>query len=186
MWWCSSAGKMMGMQAARHEAGRFSYHVLCRKSPNEHCTGSCSFTQAQRLEQVTKNGVVHMAFHPGCDRLLIACGDKSGHVGLWDVNHSPVAPEGMPWSVLHCNVVPQLMRVITNQGCIAGTGNSALLSHAGRPLSCRCAALPLAVRPADAACMSAQREDVPAAPCPAWGMGLGRFQSLCDCRQRGW
>ena len=54
--------------------------------------------------QVTHNGVVHIAFHPGCDRLLAACAAKNGHVGLWDVNHSPVAPEGAPPSFLDSSV----------------------------------------------------------------------------------
>ena len=93
---CSKAVKTMGMQAARNEAGMNQPPCAAPDLTCEHCTHSGSTTQAQRLEQVTKNGVVHLAFHPGCDRLLVACGDKSGHVGLWDVNHSPVAPEGLP------------------------------------------------------------------------------------------
>lgn len=40
------------------------------------------------LVQVTRDGMVHLAFHPMTQRLLLAAGDKSGHVGLWKADHS--------------------------------------------------------------------------------------------------
>lgn len=42
--------------------------------------------------QVTKNGIVHLAFHPCTDKLILAAADKSGHIGLWSVDHEGAAP----------------------------------------------------------------------------------------------
>ena len=36
---------------------------------------------------MTKNGIVHLAFHPCTDSLILAAADKSGHVGLWSVDN---------------------------------------------------------------------------------------------------
>ncbi len=36
--------------------------------------------------QMTRNGIVHLAFHPSSSALVIAAADKSGHVGLWSVD----------------------------------------------------------------------------------------------------
>jgi len=36
--------------------------------------------------QLTRDGVVHMAFHPRCDTLVLAAADKGGHVGLWHID----------------------------------------------------------------------------------------------------
>lgn len=41
--------------------------------------------------QCTKAGITHLAFHPTCDTLLLACGDKYGHLGLWHVDYDPAA-----------------------------------------------------------------------------------------------
>merc|ERR1719230_1319123 len=32
-------------------------------------------------------GPVHMDFHPSTESLLLAAGDKSGHIGLWQVDY---------------------------------------------------------------------------------------------------
>ncbi|KAK3278453.1 hypothetical protein CYMTET_13611, partial [Cymbomonas tetramitiformis] len=46
--------------------------------------------------QVVKNAVTHVQFHPSSDRLLLAAADKSGHVGLWDVNNAEgIAEDGV-------------------------------------------------------------------------------------------
>lgn len=37
--------------------------------------------------QVTRDGVVHMAFHPRSDAIILAAGDKGGRVGLWQLDH---------------------------------------------------------------------------------------------------
>lgn len=44
--------------------------------------------------QVTKNGIVHLAFHPCTDKLILAAADKSGHIGLWSVDNDLAAPSG--------------------------------------------------------------------------------------------
>ena len=46
------------------------------------------------LSQVTKNGIVHLAFHPCTDTLILAAADKSGHVGLWSVDADLARPSG--------------------------------------------------------------------------------------------
>lgn len=42
---------------------------------------------------MTKNGIVHLAFHPCTDKLILAAADKSGHIGLWTVDND-AAPSG--------------------------------------------------------------------------------------------
>jgi len=37
--------------------------------------------------QATRDGVVHMAFHPRLDAMILAAGDKGGRVGLWQLDH---------------------------------------------------------------------------------------------------
>eukprot|EP00884_Botryococcus_braunii_P002941 jgi/Botrbrau1/12648/Bobra.67_1s0014.1 len=49
--------------------------------------------RADAIAKVTREGIVHLAFHPTTQRLLIAAGDKAGHVGLWDVDHSSSGEE---------------------------------------------------------------------------------------------
>ena len=46
------------------------------------------------VSQVTKNGIVHLAFHPCTDILILAAADKSGHVGLWSVDADLARPSG--------------------------------------------------------------------------------------------
>ncbi|GIL58489.1 hypothetical protein Vafri_13620 [Volvox africanus] len=42
---------------------------------------------AQRdVAKVTKDGITHMAWLPGCERLLLAAADKAGKVSLWHVD----------------------------------------------------------------------------------------------------
>lgn len=41
---------------------------------------------------MTKNGIVHLAFHPGTDTLILAAADKSGHIGLWSVHNDAAGP----------------------------------------------------------------------------------------------
>ena len=43
---------------------------------------------------MTKNGIVHLAFHPCTDTLILAAADKSGHVGLWSVDADLARPSG--------------------------------------------------------------------------------------------
>ena len=43
---------------------------------------------------MTKNGIVHLAFHPCTDKLILAAADKSGHIGLWTVDNEAAAPSG--------------------------------------------------------------------------------------------
>lgn len=38
------------------------------------------------VAKVTREGISHLAFHPGAPHLIIATGDKQGHVALWDVD----------------------------------------------------------------------------------------------------
>ena len=42
--------------------------------------------------QLTKNGIVHLAFHPCTDTLILAAADKSGHIGLWSVDNELAGP----------------------------------------------------------------------------------------------
>lgn len=38
------------------------------------------------VAKVTREGISHLAFHPGAQHLIIASGDKQGHIALWDVD----------------------------------------------------------------------------------------------------
>ena len=38
------------------------------------------------VAKVTREGISHLAFHPTSSDLVIATGDKQGHVALWDVD----------------------------------------------------------------------------------------------------
>ncbi len=38
------------------------------------------------VAKVTREGVSHVAFHPATAHLVVATGDKQGHVALWDVD----------------------------------------------------------------------------------------------------
>ena len=38
------------------------------------------------LAQVTKDGVVHLAFHPRDDAIILAAGSKGGGLGLWHLD----------------------------------------------------------------------------------------------------
>ncbi len=49
---------------------------------------------AMCVSQVTKNGIVHLAFHPCTDNLILAAADKSGHIGLWSVDADLARPSG--------------------------------------------------------------------------------------------
>lgn len=37
---------------------------------------------------MTQNGIVHLAFHPRSDALIMAAADKSGHVALWSIDNA--------------------------------------------------------------------------------------------------
>ena len=41
---------------------------------------------------MTKNGIVHLAFHPCTHTLILAAADKSGHIGLWSVDTDLAVP----------------------------------------------------------------------------------------------
>ena len=38
------------------------------------------------VAKVTREGISHLQFHPTCSDLVIATGDKQGHIALWDVD----------------------------------------------------------------------------------------------------
>ena len=38
------------------------------------------------VAKVTREGISHVAFHPDLAHLVVATGDKQGHVALWDVD----------------------------------------------------------------------------------------------------
>lgn len=42
--------------------------------------------QESDVAKVTREGISHVAFHPHTAHLVIATGDKQGHVALWDVD----------------------------------------------------------------------------------------------------
>ena len=44
-------------------------------------------TTASGTLQVTRDGVVHMAFHPRSDAIILAAGDKGGRLGIWHLDH---------------------------------------------------------------------------------------------------
>ncbi|GLI61161.1 hypothetical protein VaNZ11_003447 [Volvox africanus] len=44
------------------------------------------------VAKVTKDGVTHMAWLPGCERLLLAAADKAGRVSLWNVDAAESGP----------------------------------------------------------------------------------------------
>ncbi|DBB11441.1 hypothetical protein WJX82_009846 [Trebouxia sp. C0006] len=50
--------------------------------------------QENDVAKVTKNGIVHLAFHPCTDTLILAAADKSGHIGLWSVDADLARPSG--------------------------------------------------------------------------------------------
>ncbi|KAK9868093.1 hypothetical protein WJX84_011731 [Apatococcus fuscideae] len=43
------------------------------------------------IAKVCKNGITHLAFHPGSAALIVATADKSGNLGLWSIDHQPQA-----------------------------------------------------------------------------------------------
>ncbi len=70
------------------------------------------------VAKVTREGISHLAFHPQAPHLLIATGDKQGHIALWDVDKKSeplvgmVAPSREPLTVhcfaewaMHCDVL---------------------------------------------------------------------------------
>ncbi|GIL81685.1 hypothetical protein Vretifemale_10709 [Volvox reticuliferus] len=44
------------------------------------------------VAKVTKDGITHMAWLPGCERLLLAAADKAGKVSLWSVDEEANGP----------------------------------------------------------------------------------------------
>lgn len=38
------------------------------------------------VAKVTRDGISHLQFHPTSSDLVIATGDKQGHIALWDVD----------------------------------------------------------------------------------------------------
>lgn len=38
------------------------------------------------VAKVTREGISHLSFHPQAPHLLVATGDKQGHIALWDVD----------------------------------------------------------------------------------------------------
>lgn len=64
------------------------------------------------LLQVSQDGVVHLSFHPGTDRLLLAAGDKGGNVSIWNIDHTPSSSTGqslngpcLPAASGHCKAL---------------------------------------------------------------------------------
>ena len=50
------------------------------------------------VSQVCDNGISHIQWHPSSERLIVAAADKSGNLGLWDVDHdSTIAREFSPF-----------------------------------------------------------------------------------------
>ena len=58
-------------------------------------SGAAALTHAQLrklslkeedVAKVTREGISHVAFHPDLAHLVVATGDKQGHVALWDVD----------------------------------------------------------------------------------------------------
>ena len=45
------------------------------------------FTVLGGVSQVCDNGISHIQWHPTSERLIVAAADKSGNLGLWDVDH---------------------------------------------------------------------------------------------------
>ena len=39
---------------------------------------------------MTRDAVVHMAFHPRSDAIILAAGDKGGRIGLWQLDRESV------------------------------------------------------------------------------------------------
>jgi hypothetical protein len=82
----------------------------------KHCTstdmgsrqrGEVTHAQLRKLKlresdvaKVTREGISHLAFHPGASSLIIATGDKQGHIALWDVDKK--AGAGVRTPILRC------------------------------------------------------------------------------------
>jgi len=43
---------------------------------------------------MTHDGIVHLAFHPASDAIILAAGDKGGHVGLWHIDREAIKSSG--------------------------------------------------------------------------------------------
>ena len=78
-------------------------HALCRQLflharsptwPGTPINVGLSLTPVRCIGQVTKNGIVHLAFHPCTDTLILAAAYKSGHLGLWCVDTDVAVPSG--------------------------------------------------------------------------------------------
>lgn len=46
---------------------------------------SCMILSEDAVTKVVKNRICSMAIHPSESRTLVAAGDRSGQIGLWDL-----------------------------------------------------------------------------------------------------
>ena len=64
-----------------------------KAAPKQAARAELSESQIRKLKlresdvaKVTREGISHLAFHPTSSDLVIATGDKQGHIALWDVD----------------------------------------------------------------------------------------------------
>eukprot|EP00798_Chlamydomonas_sp_ICE-L_P023956 gene23956-9528_t len=76
-------------------------HSSCETSPSQSpgmLRGTADKLQLKSddVAKITKDGITHIAFHPGSDKLILAAGDKQGNVGFWHVDSaSSATPESL-------------------------------------------------------------------------------------------
>ena len=73
--------------------------------------GAWSLDDGNDVAKVVKERIYRMAFLPRSDRLVVAAGDKAGHVGLWDVAATERSAEQPELLLLrpHRNVVSAIL-----------------------------------------------------------------------------
>ena len=67
------------------------------------------------VAKVTREGISHLQFHPTSTDLVIATGDKQGHIALWDVDKKTTQEARTP--PLCCHVDRQVLRTPSCRRC---------------------------------------------------------------------
>lgn len=85
---CCAGRAHLLLQAQQAEVLNVHLYSLLASS-RQACSPLCMINRRPGAVQVTKGGITHLAFHPAADPLLLACADKYGNLGLWQVDYTP-------------------------------------------------------------------------------------------------
>ena len=82
------------------------------------------------VAKVTREGISHLQFHPTSTDLVIATGDKQGHIALWDVDKKTTQEACAPPLCSH--VYCQIVRT-PSAGCVKRNGHAHTSSFCNTP-----------------------------------------------------